>query len=97
MAYDRGDSFPFDFERHGTPFCSKSKGKLSLRSYPNQFKRKWNTNFLSVPVSGCYRQLHEKLHRVLRFQRVNSSVSYGFVHVVEKKTLPDFCFWRVGG
>ena len=29
MGYDRGDSFPFDFEPNGIPFDSKSKGKLS--------------------------------------------------------------------
>ena len=28
MEYDRGDSFPFDFDSHETPFGSKSKGKL---------------------------------------------------------------------
>jgi len=27
MGYDRGDSFPFDFEPNGIPFGSKSKGK----------------------------------------------------------------------
>ena len=48
MGYDRGDSFPFDFEPNGNPFGSKSKGKLSPRSYPIQFERKWNTSFLSV-------------------------------------------------
>ena len=25
MGYDRGDSFPFDFEQNGIPFGSKSK------------------------------------------------------------------------
>ena len=29
MGYDRGDSFPFDFEQNRIPFVSKSKGKLS--------------------------------------------------------------------
>ena len=48
MGYDRGDSFSFDFETNGIPFGSKSRGKLSPRSYPIQFKRKWNTSFLSV-------------------------------------------------
>ena len=48
MGYDRGDSFPFDFEPNGIPFGSKSKGKLSPRSDPIQFERKWNTSFLSV-------------------------------------------------
>ena len=48
MGYDRGDSFPFDFEPDGFPFGSKSKGRLSPRSYPIQFERKWNTSFLNV-------------------------------------------------
>ena len=34
MGYDRGGSFPFDFEPNGFPFGSKSIGKLSPRSYP---------------------------------------------------------------
>ena len=48
MGYGRGDSFPFDFDSNGFPFGSKSKGKLSPRSDPIQFERKWNTSFLSV-------------------------------------------------
>ena len=48
MRYDRSDSFPSDFEPNGNPFGSKSKGKLSLRSHPIQFEKKWNTSFLSV-------------------------------------------------
>ena len=44
MGYDRGDSFPFDFKPNGMPFGSKSKGKLSPRSYPIQYERKWNTS-----------------------------------------------------
>ena len=48
MGYDRGDSFPFDFEPDGVPFSSKSKGKLSPRPYPVQFERNWNTSFVSV-------------------------------------------------
>ena len=48
MGYDRGDSFPFDFETNGIPFGSKSKGKLSPRSYPIQFVRKWKYSFLSA-------------------------------------------------
>ena len=30
MGYDRGDSFPFDFEPDGIPFGSKLKGTLSV-------------------------------------------------------------------
>ena len=48
MGYNRGDSFPFDFEPNGFPFGSKSKRKLSPRSYPIQFERKWKYSFLSV-------------------------------------------------
>ena len=47
MEYERGDSFPFDFELNGIPFGSKSEGKLSPRSYPIQCERKWKYNFLS--------------------------------------------------
>ena len=42
MDYDRGDSFPFDFELNG----KKSKGKLKIegkllpRSYSIEFERK---------------------------------------------------------
>ena len=48
MGYDRGDSFPFEFRSNGIPFGSKSKGKLSLRSYPIQCERKCKYSFLSV-------------------------------------------------
>ena len=48
MGYGRGDSFPFDFEPNGFPFCSKSKGKLSPRSYPIQCERNWKYSFVSV-------------------------------------------------
>ena len=42
--------FPFklNFETSGIPFGSKSKRKLSLRSYPIQFERRWNDSFLGV-------------------------------------------------
>ena len=49
MGYDRGDSFPVDFEPNEIPFGSKSKGKLSPRSYPIQCERNWKYSFLS----GC--------------------------------------------
>ena len=48
MGYDRGDSFPFDFEPNGIPFGSKLEGKLLPRSYPIQRERKWKHSFLSV-------------------------------------------------
>ena len=51
MGYDRDDSFPFDFETNGIPLDSKSKGKLSSRSYPIQFERKWKYSFFSVRES----------------------------------------------
>ena len=54
MGYDSGDSSPFDFELNGIPFGSKSKGKLSPRSYPIQCERKWKHSFL-----GAARQTKE--------------------------------------
>ena len=48
MGYDRGDCFSFDFEPNGIPCGSKLKGKLSPRSYPIQYERKWKYGFLSV-------------------------------------------------
>ena len=48
MEYDRSDSFPFDFQPNGIPFGAKSKGKLSVRSYPIQYERKRKYSFLSV-------------------------------------------------
>ena len=53
MGYDRGDSFPFDFEPNRIPFGSKSKRKLSPRSYPIQYEMKWKYSFLSV-LSDLY-------------------------------------------
>ena len=55
MGYDCGDSFPFNFEPNRIPFCSKSKGKLSPRSYQIQFERKWKYSFLSVARFACMR------------------------------------------
>ena len=49
MGYDRGGSIPFDFEPNGKiHLVQKLKGKLSPRSYPIQFERKWKYSFLSV-------------------------------------------------
>ena len=48
MGFDHGDSFPFNFEPNGIPFGSKSKGKLSPRSYPIKFEWKRKYSFLSV-------------------------------------------------
>ena len=54
--YNCGDIFPLDFEpQNGIPFCSKSKGKLSSRSYSIQFERKWKSIFQSVAYHS-----HEK-------------------------------------
>ena len=57
---DRGDSFPFDLEPNGFPFVSKSKGKLSPRSYPIQCERKWKYSFLSVLCVYIY--IHIYIH-----------------------------------
>ena len=52
MGCDRGDSFPYNFEPNGIPFGSKSKGKLSPRSYPIQHERKRKYSFLSVRLEN---------------------------------------------
>ena len=52
MGYDHGDSSPFDFEPNGFPFGLKSKGKLTPRSYPIQYERKWKYSFLSAIMCG---------------------------------------------
>ena len=52
MGYDRGDSFPLDFEPNVIPFGSKSKGKLSPRTDPIQIENKWDASFLSVVKVG---------------------------------------------
>ena len=60
MGYDRGGSFPLDFEPNGFPFGSKSKKKLSLQPYTTFQKYRnivfsENTekySFLSVPQLG---------------------------------------------
>ena len=44
-------TFRLHFEPNGIPFGSKSKGKLSSRSYPIQFERKWKYSFLSAEKS----------------------------------------------
>ena len=49
MGYDRGDSFPLNFEPNGNPFGSKLNGELSSRSYPIHCERKWKYSFLSIP------------------------------------------------
>ena len=53
MGYDRGDSFPSDFEPNGIPFGSKSKGNLSPPSDPIQFQRKGKYSFLIVALHSC--------------------------------------------
>ena len=60
MGYDLGDSFPIDFAPNGIPFGSKSNEKLSPRSYPIQFERKWNTSFLSVPARETGESQHHR-------------------------------------
>ena len=47
MEYDRGDSFPFDFQISVIPFDSLWKCKLSPQSYSIRFERKWESIFVS--------------------------------------------------
>ena len=59
MGYGRGDSFPFNFEPNRNPFGSKSKGKLSPRSYAIQNERKWKHSFLSVRQPQVHGQRYQ--------------------------------------
>ena len=77
MEYDRGDSFPFDFEPNGIPFGSKAREKLSPRSYPVQFERKWDTSFLSA----------SKMNVSLRS---NSQITLGEQNTNSKRYIPTF-------
>ena len=53
MGYDRGDSFPIEFEKNRFPFGSKSEGKPSPRSYPIQFESNRNIVFSVHAPRGC--------------------------------------------
>jgi len=71
MGYHRGDSFPFDFELNGISFCSKSKGKLSPRSYPIQCERKRKYSFrryFPSLANLCY--AYKEIQLRLNFQNV---------------------------
>ena len=65
MGYDRGDSFPLDFEPNKLPFDSKSKGKLPPRSYPIQCERKWKASFLSA--REIYARKHEQFASLMSY------------------------------
>ena len=69
MEYDRGDSFPFDFEPIEIPFGSKSKGKLSSRSYPIQCETKWKHSFLSVTSRRATGITLRISHQMFQFHR----------------------------
>ena len=69
MGYDRDDSFPFNFYNQiEILFGSKSKGKLSPRSYPIQCEGKWKYSFLSVPESPASRHHGAQLRIPLNLQ-----------------------------
>ena len=76
MGYDRGDSFPFDFEPNGFPFGSKSKGKLSPRSYPIQCERKWKYSFLSVGHAKPVQDTH------MYVSRKDATTCVGYLNLV---------------
>ena len=79
MGYDRDDSFPFNFEPNRVPFGLNSKVRMSPRSYPIQYERKWSTSFLSVegfvpPI------VSEKAMDRLVLQATMQEMLEGFVH-----------------
>ena len=78
MEYDRGNSFPFDFESNRNPFGPKSKGKQSPRSYPIQYERKWNYSFLSL-TSESGLQKSVKSFAYMR-SHISKSITYKIDH-----------------
>ena len=59
MGYDRGDSFPFDFEhKWNSIWFRKCTGKQSPRSYPIECERKWKYSFVSVAINGNLEYTH---------------------------------------
>ena len=94
MRYDHGDSFPSDFEPNGFPFDSKSKEKLSPRSYPIQCERKWKYNFLSAQVStGCHeRHVYPKFIQlgIIFIFVVFLPAIHHHASVIEKTTIGEY-------
>ena len=74
MGNDRGDSFPIDLNQMEFHLGSKLKGKLSRRSYPIQYERKWNTSFLSVLFSGSENRFKAPRRQVCRIQVARSAI-----------------------
>ena len=72
MGYNHGDSFPFDFEPNGIQFGLKSKEKLTQRSGPIQYERRWKNSFLGVgKIAVCFVIaercfMHEKFREIPR-------------------------------
>ena len=92
MGYDRGDSFPFNFEPNGVPFGSKSKWKVSPRSYHIQCERKWKFSFLSA--SNCSALLFWSAHKWTprcrnNFDRKNSTFGLHIGTIVNRHIFED--------
>ena len=67
------DQIPFYYEPNGFPFGSKSKGKLSPRSYPIQCERKWKHSSLSAGrkfASGICQQQRNPLLILVRLTKI---------------------------
>ena len=97
MGYDRGDSFPFDFEPNGTPFGSKSKGKLSPRSYPIQCERKWKHSFLSVrslPALTRRQQHYFVLRKLLLFMEYDIMSRCRHSEIIVQLTQTEKGWWN---
>ena len=64
--------FSFQFsEPNGIPFGLKSKEKLSSRSYPIHFERKWKYMFSQCSKSNTSVQLSESLQRLSKLWGLN--------------------------
>ena len=89
MEYDRGDSFPFNYE----PFGSQSAGKLSLQSFSFQFERKrkrtlsqWGILLMSQAVLQL---LQNKGNFGKRLYAVNLYNYYASLLIILNSRVPD--------
>ena len=73
MECDLGYRLPFNFEPNGILFGSKSKIKLSPRSYPIQCERKWKHSFLSVKKTVRQEKRHRQTYSCPRHWRLSAS------------------------
>ena len=82
MGYDRGDSFPFDFEPNGITFGSKLKGKPSPDHIPFNLKGNGYIDFSVYCI--CFRSNNNSIHTLSMYGGVtlSSNITHNFTGCV---------------